>query len=872
MVQAKKIFLFLTGVLSFSFLNAQNLNGYSQSEILLQFNKLQATGSVLYIAAHPDDENTRLLSYLANEKCLRTAYLSLTRGDGGQNLIGSEQGTELGVIRTQELLAARRTDGAEQFFSRAYDFGYSKTPKETFEKWTHQEILSDVVYVIRKFRPDIIITRFATDGSGGHGHHTASAILAEEAFEAAADPTKFPEQLNRVAVWQAKRLFYNNASKFWNPNADMSGNLKMDVGGYNTLLGKNYGEIAAESRSMHRSQGFGSAKQRGEMFEYFKPLKGDTANLQSIFDRLDFTWNNKTNGKQIAKCIALALENYKKGEHIKCNTQLLAAMELFPAAERIQENYWYGKLLKTCLLLNGIYLEALAEGSAYAAIGDSLKIKITGLNRSNTPLILENIKLFAYGQGNACAQQNLNFNIAPTVLNYNIPFTTSLSKTICKETENTKMYWLKNSISDNKFWIEKEQIGLGYALQSGYKVSFDLNIQGKNITWTEELQYKYTDPEKGERYRPLIITDPAFINITTSSLIVADSNAKEIKVSVKAGRDKVKGLLLGSTTWDWTISVKGDNKKEWYTMASTYIELDKKGDEKEIIFLVKGPAQTSIGNASFKLIDQPKPAEEKENEIVELTKERNDYSVYPNYSCGLQEIKYDHIPTQVLFPEAKLKLVKVAVKHQLKKIAYISGAGDDVEPCLAQLGYQVTLLTNEKLASENLQQYEAIITGVRAYNTNEYLSAAKSKLMDYVKKGGNLIVQYNTNSFAGPFKGDIGPYPFKITRDRITDEKAVVTIELPNHPVFNKPNKITQADFEDWIQERSIYHAGETDAHYELPISMNDPGEKPNKGALAICKYGEGYFVYTGLVFFRELPAGVPGAYRLMVNLIELGK
>ena len=264
----KKIILLF--ILPFGFLKAQPPKSWSSSEILLQLKKLNTVGSVLYIAAHPDDENTRLIAYLANEKCLRTGYLSLTRGDGGQNLIGPEQGVELGLIRTQELLAARRIDGGEQFFTRAYDFGFSKTPEETFEKWNHDSILSDVVWVIRNFRPDIIITRFATDGSGGHGHHTASGILAEEAFDAAADSTRFPEQLKYVKVWQARRLLHNSTARFRDPKADMSKFIKLDVGGYNALLGKSYGEIAAESRSMHKSQGFGSAAQRGEYFEYFK--------------------------------------------------------------------------------------------------------------------------------------------------------------------------------------------------------------------------------------------------------------------------------------------------------------------------------------------------------------------------------------------------------------------------------------------------------------------------------------------------------------------------------------------------------------------------------------------------------------------------
>ncbi|MFN9520008.1 MAG: PIG-L family deacetylase, partial [Bacteroidota bacterium] len=321
--------ILFTGILACS-IYAQPPRSYTSSEILLQLKKLNTVGSVLYIAAHPDDENTRLIAYLANEKCLRTGYLSLTRGDGGQNLIGPEQGIELGIIRTQELLAARRIDGGEQFFTRAYDFGFSKSPEETLAKWNKDSILSDMVWVIRNFRPDIIITRFATDGSGGHGHHTSSAILAEEAFDAAGDPTRFPEQLHYVDVWKPRRLFWNVSTRFQNPNADMSPYLKLNVGGYNPLLGKSYGEIAAESRSMHKSQCFGSARQRGEYFEYFKPIKGDTAGLKDIFEGIDFSWKRVKGGEKIDGMISKIINEYKvdnPNQSVESFSKLISEMQ-----------------------------------------------------------------------------------------------------------------------------------------------------------------------------------------------------------------------------------------------------------------------------------------------------------------------------------------------------------------------------------------------------------------------------------------------------------------------------------------------------------------------------------------------------------------
>jgi hypothetical protein len=326
-----------------------------------------------------------------------------------------------------------------------------------------------------------------------------------------------------------------------------------------------------------------------------------------------------------------------------------------------------------------------------------------------------------------------------------------------------------------------------------------------------------------------------------------DTLEKEMRLRIKAGKDNVSGILRASFPPSWEIRFA--NALVQTEKAETNFSLDKKSEEKEVILWVKPPAINTQGTLNFEL--------EIDGKI---------------YKDGIKEIAYDHIPTQTLFPSAQLKLVKLDAVRKSKKIGYIPGAGDEVAASLEQMGYEVITLSDAQIAGENLSDYEAIVVGVRAYNTNEKLSANKKKLMAYVENGGNLIVQYNTNSFAGPFKGDIGPYPFKISRDRVTDENAKPNFELPNHPVLNFPNKITQEDFEGWIQERSIYHASEMDAKYDAPISFADPGEKTNKGALIIAKYGKGNFVYTGLAFFRELPAGVPGAYRLFVNIIELGK
>lgn len=837
----KTIALFFVSFLFVATTFAQAPRSYTSSEILLQLKKLNTIGSVLYIAAHPDDENTRLIAYLANEKCLRTGYLSLTRGDGGQNLIGPEQGVELGVIRTQELLAARRIDGGEQFFTRAYDFGFSKSPEETLQKWNKDSILSDMVWVIRNFRPDIIITRFATDGSGGHGHHTTSAILAEEAFEAAGDPTRFPEQLQYVEVWKPRRLFWNVSTRFQNPNADMSPYIKLDVGGYNPLLGKSYGEIAAESRSMHKSQGFGSAKQRGEYFEYFKPIKGDTAGLKDIFEGIDFSWKRVKGGEKIGGMIEKIIKDYKVESPEKSTASLIKLLNQFHYTSSFNKSYleYKGEEMNNIIInCEGIFYELTSSKQSYS-FDDSIFLQHNTINFRN--------KVYSgtleKGSVNIIGGQN-----------------------------TSNLYWLNKPIRNEMFQYDfnnthRKESHPPFTINTTNTITINNSFP---IFLKMPPNYKWVDPEKGELYRPVVITPPVMINVVDDVLTFTDKSERKVSISITAGRDSVVGSLKLRVPDGWKIgsgyapsAIVNDNEMLFYY---------SKGISQSVEFSI--PQKTASVVYTFGIF----PSDSAMNGNVDIKAVVNGIE----YTKGIKEIKYDHIPVQTLFPEAEVKLVKLDVVKKSKRIGYIPGAGDEVQACLSQLGYDVVTLTDDKLASENLSNYDAIITGVRAYNTNPKLLSFKQKLMDYVAAGGNLIVQYNTNSWAGPLSSDIGPYKFKITRNRITDEEAKVNFLLPNHPVFNSPNKITEKDFEGWIQERSIYHAGDWDSNYVAAISMTDPYEmtvggvspkgKPDNGALIIAKHGQGNFVYTGLVFFRQLPAGVPGAYRFLVNLIELGK
>lgn len=824
------LFLFLVAFVCEA--NSQPPKSYTSAEILLQLKKLNVLGSVLYIAAHPDDENTRLLAYLANEKLYRTGYLSLTRGDGGQNLIGDEQGVDLGLIRTQELLAARRIDGAEQFFSRAFDFGYSKSPEEAMKFWGHDKILSDVVWVIRKFRPDVIITRFPTTGEGGHGHHTASAILAGEAFDAAADPTKFPEQLKQgVTVWQAKRILWNTFN-FGGTNTQSSDQFKMDCGDYNPVLGKSYGEIAAASRSQHKSQGFGVPAQRGSVIEYFKTIKGD-APVADLMDGVNTGWDRLLWGGQLTgrpakednaeNLIDKIIKTFSVEHPEKSIPQLV---KLYGKIESVTDDYWKEQKLNAIkdLIQNcsGLFLDATTN-TQYAVQGDSLKINLVVNNRSGANILSADAHLnddyiiFEQLKKNTNAVQTYSMYIRPNA-------------------KITQPYWLETPMDKGSFNVtDQQQIGKGE--NDPFSVVFSMLIEGKEFKFTKPIRYKYTDPVKGELYQPLTILPKLELNYNGNVFLAINNKPVEIGTHVKSNLSTVSTYTVTKQT---TAQISNSNNP-----------FDFKTDAKNAV-INESSAFTFTGVDS--------------DRVEEIKLHAGDgQHIFHQYK---RNIEYDHVPSIVYFHEATAKLSKIALKTEGNFVGYIPGAGDKIPEALIQMGYKVVTLKESDIRASNLRQFDAIVTGVRAYNTNEWMNNVYDELMKYVNEGGVLLVQYNTSNQIGPVKAKISPYPFNISRNRITDEEAKVNFLIPDHPALNYPNKITDKDFDGWIQERSIYHAEKADTAYKNILSMKDPGEKEQDGSLIIANYGKGRFVYTGLVFFRELPAGVPGAYRLFANLI----
>lgn len=805
---------------------AQTPKTYPAAELLQQCKKLNVLGSVLYIAAHPDDENTRLLAYLANEKLYRTGYLSLTRGDGGQNLIGDEQGIDLGLIRTQELLSARRIDGAEQFFSRAFDFGFCKSSEEALSTWGHDKILSDVVWVIRQFKPDVIITRFPEDSRAGHGHHAASGILAREAFDAAADPTRFAEQLSQgVTVWQAKRLLWNTFN-FGSTNTTSEDQFKQEVGMFNPLLGKSYGEIAALGRSQHKSQGFGVPAQRGTATEYFTTIKGNTPTTD-LMDGIDLSWHRVEGNKQkISAFISQSIIGDYDMEHPE---KLVAPLvKLYQQVATIKDDYWKAQKQKEIKLLlencSGLFMEAVAANH-YAAVGDSLKITATINNRLNLRLPVATVTIFDSLHRFDTLKGNIN-----TIFN--------LTSFIQPNQKMTQPYWLVEKMEKGSFNVRDQQL-IGNAESAPLAVNFTVNLQGVDFTFKKPIRYKFTDPVKGEIYQPVQWIDPVGVKAEPSLLLFRNEDAtaqKEIHFSIQANKaidDRIQLSCVNGTAtnvFDSTVHfAKGEKRTFGFGLNSSALSNNSKA-------LYGG----KITSAAF-------PSDQ---------------------MYALHQINYDHIPEITYHAYDQVQVLKLDLKTAGSLVGYIVGAGDKVPQALEQMGYKLVLLKQSDLTAANLRQFDAVITGIRAYNIHEWLSNSFDALMQYVNEGGVLLTQYNTNNAIGPVKAKISPLPFTISRNRITDETATVNFLLPNHPALNYPNKITPKDFEGWVQERSIYNAENVDAGYQRILSMKDPGEKEQDGSLIIANYGTGRFVYTGLVFFRELPAGVPGAFRLLANLI----
>ncbi|HEU4790472.1 MAG TPA: PIG-L family deacetylase [Flavobacterium sp.] len=829
----RKLFFksFLVLVLSIQITYAQKPQKPNSAEIYNQIQKLNFLGTVLYIAAHPDDENTRLISYMANDIHARTGYLSLTRGDGGQNLIGPQLRELLGVIRTQELLEARKIDGGEQFFSRANDFGYSKNPEETLQIWDKEKVLADLVWTIRKFQPDVIINRFDHRSPGTtHGHHTSSAMLSVEGFDLANNSASFPEQLLYVQPWQPKRVFFNTSWWFYGSKekfdaANKSNLVAIPTGVYYPTLGKSNQEIAALSRSSHKSQGFGSTGSRGEDTEYLEFLKGEPLkDKSSLFEGIDTSWNRVKGGKPIGELITVIANQYDFKNPSASVPNLVKAYTMIQA---LDENHWktvkseeIKKIIAAC---SGLYLEAVSN-SQEATPGSVVKLNLEAINRSSVAMQLASVTTLPEQKTTVLNTDLKNNTLQNNTLDLQLP----------QSINYTQPYWLKEKGTVGLYTVEDQKnIGIPDIIREA-KVIFNVKISGIEIPFERTIVYKYNDDVKGEMYNFLDIVPEVTTTIQDKVLLFPNTKPKYVGVTVKAGKNDLKGDLKLDLPKDWKVSPQ-----------SISFQLDKKGMEQTVYFEVTPPTQMSeIIGKSIATIDG-----------VPFDKEQIN-------------INYDHITKQQILKTSEVKCIRFDLKTNEEKIAYIMGAGDEVPKSLTQMGYKVTILKPEEITPERLDTFDVVMTGVRAYNTIDALANKQDILFDFVKGGKTMIVQYNTNRDLITTK--IAPYSLTISSDRVTEENAEVRFLAPNHPALNYPNTITQNDFKGWKQEQGLYYPKEFDKAFTPIISSNDKGESAKEGALLIAPYGKGNYIYTGLSLFRELPEGVPGAYKLLSNMISI--
>ena len=807
--------------------------------------KLNVLGSVLYIAAHPDDENNTLLPYLAKEKMYRTAYLSLTRGDGGQNLIGSEQGIELGLIRTQELLAARAIDGSEQFFTRAYEFGFSKSSDETLKFWDKEKVLADVVWVIRTFKPDVIIARFPPDKRAGHGHHAASAIIANEAFAAAADATQFPEQLTKgVQPWQAKRIVWNTYN-FGSNNTTSNNQLKIEIGNFNALLGKSYGEIGGEARTMHKSQGEGRPRRKGAITEYFSLTAGDSMQ-NDLMDGVSTSWKTIEGGDDIENKISAIIQQFNFEQPQLSVPQLV---NVYKALQRMpKESRWVWQKIKEVQQLiidcSGLFMEATTDNE-YAVKGEKLYVSFLINSRLSSQIKLEQIQL-----------QSGYKSVIDTILNSNLSINKNVlyNKSILVETDKVvdQPYWLDAPMVNGSMFTVNDQAKIGKAENdASYKAKFIFSIGDISFIHETPLLYKFVDATRGEVLQPVVVVPPILISLSPDN-VLTNIFPRTTKTKNQFIQVQYKSNFNASNEAVQLKIFQGDNV---VYVKDTVLDFEAGKSYSIDLSITKFFKKSLSKNVSASLVFQKNGTEQK------------------SYSHYLRKISYDHIPNLHYFYQDNIQLLTDSVQVKGKKVGYIIGAGDKVPEALIALGFKLEYLFEKDITLQKLQQFDAIITGIRAYNIHEWMSSKNDIFNAYVNNGGNLIVQYLKSNTVGTQKVKVGPYGLTVNaQSRVTEEDAAVSFLLPKHSVLNYPNKITNKDFEAWVQERSTYQAVQLDKNFEAILSMNDTNEPASNGSLVIAKYGKGNFVYSSLVLFRQLPAGITGAYKLLANMIALPK
>jgi len=832
--------------------------------IRFALDKLTTLGSVLMIGAHPDDENTGVISYLARGRKIRIGYLSLTRGEGGQNLLGNEQGEYLGALRTQESLAARKVDGASLYFTRAIDFGFTKTATETLAKWGHDRILSDIVWVIRQQQPDVILLCFSGTPADGHGQHQVSALLGREAFDAAADPAKFPEQLKWVKPWQAKRVMQalfvppgaGGASGGATGGSGARGasagtgrtaapaeqaSVNLPVGDYDAVLGKSYREIAVASRSQHKSQAMVQLTSFGAQTTGLA-LRGGAPAKNDLMDGIDTTWNRVPGGARVGDLLARAEREFSDLHPEKTVSALLEARPLIAALTKSGQAWAEWKLEEidhAIALCAGVRAEAQANSFAYVP-GATAEIRLTAINRSQLPMTLSGIHVNGWGDADAGVKDH--------PLAYNKEDTVNLKLTVPKDRPASQPFWLRNAPKGDTYDIQDQSLIGRPDTVPEVTVRFDFSVDGRPFSITEPLHYRYADPARDEFVRPVVVEPPVSVLLPSRNFVVATGTVREISVLVRAMATNQKGDLAFEAPAGWKVEP-----------ASASFDLREAGATQEVKFRVTPPQTPGAGDFT----------------VVAKLQDGSQVDTAVNV------IDYAHIPAQTIFEASRGRMAAVQMRVLAKRIGYVMGSDDKMPDAIRQMGCQVDLLDQKTLSSGDLNVYDAIVTGLRAYAVRDDLRAAQKRLLEYVSQGGTLVAQYNrlddrriSPSVADAFD-HLGPYPFELSQgntERVTEEDAPVRILEPSSVIVRTPNVITASDFEGWVQERGIYFADKWDMKYQTPFETHDTGEKELRGALLYVRYGKGAYVYTSFSWFRELPAGVPGAFRMFANLISAGK
>lgn len=819
-------YILLLFILLYSFNTfSQQIRPTQAAGIYKEINTLKRLPKVLYFAAHPDDENTGLLSWLVNQQYINTAYLSLTRGDGGQNLIGSEQGAALGLIRTHELLEARKVDGAKQLFSTAIDFGFSKNPEDTFKQWNIDSITADAVWIIRKFKPDVIITRFPPTSAAGHGQHSASAIIAAEAFKAAGDKNRYPEQLTHLDVWQPKRLVWNTF-RFGSTNTTNENQFKVTVGQYDPLLGMGYGELAGVSRSLHQSQGAGTPSVAGTTTEYFTSVLGEPI-INSLFDGIKLNWTDLQRS-DIDQAIDLLIEQY---DFLKPDLSIPNLLNLRKLIRTLNDEQLKKEKLSAIdhiILSAAGFMAEMITNKSEALAGEELNFQLNIISRSTSPLSIQKIQL-------PSDVKELN-----TTLNSDSLTSFNFQITIPNDAEIAEPYWLKYPQKSASQYNVKVDSLIGLPLrESPLNAKLTLYIQDESFEVSVPFSYKKLDPIKGDVVEPLRIIPDVNIKFSQSLFFQKEGSPIKLGVNIYSHKNITNGILTIKNNDQILSSLKNINLS---ANTDTTIEV-----------LINSDKTKNFSNA----MDNSLKA------ILEVSGKL--------YNKNQELIRYNHIPTLQYFTPANTRLMSGDLKVKAHKIGYIQGAGDFIPDFLRMAGIEVTILNDNDFSNaKNLAEFDAIIAGIRVINVEKRMPHWMSILNQYIHDGGTLIMQFNTLQDMSTTK--IGPYPFTIGRDRVTEETAEVQFLDPNHPLLNYPNKITTSDFQGWVQEMGLYFPTSWDKQYIPLFEMHDTGEEALTGSTLYTSYGKGHFIYTSLSFFRQLPMGNKGAAKLFFNMISIGK